>query len=68
MIKHAELTLYDENFDSIELELSPIQLKTIVQILGINFQNENSYNCHTDETLMRLFEDKGNPLKLKPID
>lgn len=66
MIKNAELTLYDENFDSIELQLSPMQLKTIIQILGINFADEHSYNCHSDNTLKRLFEYDGNPLKLIP--
>ena len=65
MIKSAEITLYTDNFDTVELQLSPMQLKTIIQILGINFQNQNSYNCHSDETLKRLFEYNGNPLNLR---
>lgn len=66
MIKGADLTLYTKEFDTIELHLSPLQLKAIIQILGISFQNENSYSCYSDESIRKLFEYNGNPLNLIP--
>ena len=68
MIQSADLTLYDENDDSIEIPLSPMQLEMICRILGIkNTDSPNTIRCYSDATLRKMLNMKGNPLTLKPV-
>ena len=66
MIEYAEITLYDENGDSIGFNLSPAQLKIVCQILGIRQGKTNeTITCYSDKMLEQFFDLKGNPLNLK---
>lgn len=65
----ADLTLY-YNGQQINMSLTPMQLKTIVKILGISFMpSEDSYDYeyleYGDKTLEQLWQMKGNPLRLE---
>lgn len=53
-IEAANLVLYNEDWDNLELELSPTQLEVILKILNIKFNNDGTYNCRPDEYLEKL--------------
>lgn len=53
-IEAANISIYDENWDSIELELSPVQLEVILKVLNIKFNNDGTYNCRPDEYLEKI--------------
>ena len=68
LIKEAEITLYDENDDAIGFTLSPMQLQAIFKVLGIKPGTEpGTITCFSDGTIQKLFEMKGNPLKLEEV-
>ena len=68
MIQNADIVLYDENYDTIEISLSPTQLEIVFKILGIKTTGEQgTISCYSDATLKKLMKTKGNPLALKPI-
>jgi hypothetical protein len=64
----ADLTLYYQG-QQVNKSLTPLQLKTIVKILGISFvpsqPNTYEYLEFGDKTLEQLWQMKGNPLKLE---
>ena len=64
MIKDVELTLYNENNDAVAIPLTPMQVKTISKILFMEL-TETGVIAASDETLAKLWNMKGNPLKLK---
>lgn len=66
MIKDAEIMLYDENDDTIGFNLSPMQLKAVFKVLGIKPGNEpGTITCFSDAVIQKLFDMRGNPLKLE---
>lgn len=68
MITNVELTVQNENGDTISVPLSPLQVKTIFKILLISPNDENSLNMASDETLKNIWNMKGNPLRLQEGD
>lgn len=50
----ANLTIYFDHTESIELELSKIQFKAICKALGITEINFNSYKCWSDDTVKKI--------------
>jgi len=53
-IQAANLTLYNQEFDDIELELSPTQLEVVFNVLNIKFNNNGTYSCRPDEYLKKI--------------
>lgn len=51
MIEGAELNVYFENGENATLDLTPLQLKTILVALGLSFTSETSYRCISDQAL-----------------
>lgn len=68
MITNVELTVQNENGDTISIPLSPLQVKTIFKVLLISPNDENSLNMASDNTLKNLWTMKGNPLRLQEDD
>ena len=62
----AELCYY-VNGESEAISLSDTQFAVIVKILGLEIQPDGTVNCFSDETLKRLAEMTGNPLKLQKM-
>ena len=44
-IEAANLVIYNEEWDNLELELSPIQLEVIFNVLNIKFNLSIDKNC-----------------------
>ena len=65
-ISSAELTIGTMERDFF-IELSPLQLAIVCKLLGVHFLDEDTIACYSDETLQKLSEMKGNPLRLKEI-
>ena len=53
-IEAANLVLYNEDGDNLELDLSPAQLEVVLKILNIKFNNDGTYNCRPDEYLEKI--------------
>ena len=53
-IEAANLVLYNEDWDNLELDLSPAQLEVVLKILNIKFNNDGTYNCRPDEYLEKI--------------
>lgn len=53
-IEAANLVLYNEDWDNLELDLSTAQLEVVLKILNIKFNNDGTYNCRTDEYLKKI--------------
>ena len=68
MITDIELTVYNDQGDTVNIPLSPLQVKTIFKVLMITPNDENSLNMASDKTLNELWEMKGNPLRLMEDD
>lgn len=62
----ADLTLYYKG-QQFDIGLSPLQLQTVIKVLGLSFIPPQDVLSFSDETLKKLWEMKGNPLKLKEI-
>lgn len=62
----AELYYY-YNGEGYRIDLSDTQFAIVAKILGlaINPDDDGSVNCYSDDTLKRLAQMEGNPLKLK---
>ena len=67
MIQDANIVLYNENYDTIEIPLSPMQLEIVCKILGIKSADPGMISCYSDTTLKKMMQMKGNPLALKSI-
>ncbi len=66
MIKDAEITLYDENDDTVTFSLSAMQLRAVFKVLGIKpGSTPGTITCFSDTVIQKLFDMKGNPLKLE---
>ena len=50
----ANLVRYNEDWDNLELDLSPAQLEVVLKILNIKFNNDGTYNCRPDEYLEKI--------------
>ena len=53
-IEAANLVLYNEDWDNLELDLSTAQLEVVLKILNIKFNNDGTYNCRPDEYLEKI--------------
>lgn len=60
----SELCYYI-NGESYSIPLSVVQFTMITKLLGLKVCEDGAYECFSDETLKRLAQMKGNPLKLK---
>lgn len=58
----ATLTL-NINGNEYNIDLSNIQFATVVKILGLRVEGQG-ISCYSDETLMRMKDFAGNPLRL----
>ena len=67
MIQDANIVLYNENYDTIEIPLSPMQLEIVCKILGIKSADPGMISCYSDTTLKKMMQMKGNPLAVKSI-
>lgn len=65
MIQDANIVLYNENYDTIEIPLSPMQLEIVCKILGIKSAEPGAISCYSDTTLKKMMKMNGNPLALK---
>lgn len=65
MITDIELTVHNENGDTVSIPLSPLQVKTVFKVLMITANDEKSLNMASDKTLKDLWNMKGNPLRLQ---
>lgn len=63
----AEVTIYTTDGYQFTMDLSAIQTMAVMKLLGVKFQNNNSYSCYSDKTVKELFEFKGNPLRVKEV-
>lgn len=65
----ADLTIYFGDEEQINLSLSPIQLKTIIKVLGLKItplmKGGYQINQFSDTGLKQLWEIETNPFKLK---
>lgn len=68
MIESAELNIYLQNGQMTTIDLSPLQLKTIVVALGLSFPDENSVACFSDKALPGIIEHLQKRIKVKPQD
>lgn len=68
MIDYAEINLYDENDNQIGFELSATQFVAVCKLLGIQYNGKNEITCYSDETIQRLCEMKGNPLRMELVE
>lgn len=59
----AEICYY-YNGESHSIDLSDTQFAIVAKILGLKITS-NGVNCFSDETLKKITEMKGNPLKLE---
>lgn len=66
MIESAELTIYLQDGQMTSLELSPMQLKTIILALGLSFQDETSYQCFSDKGLSTIIDLLQTRIKIAP--
>lgn len=66
MIESAELTIYLQDGQMTSLELSPMQLKTIILALGLSFQGETSYRCFSDKSLQEIINLLQQKIKIIP--
>lgn len=66
MVESAELNIYFKNGEMTTVDLSPLQLKTIVVALGLSFPDENSVNCFSDKSLANIVEYLQKHIKIKP--
>ena len=64
MIKAVELSLYDENDDTISFELSPKQLEAVIKILGLSVSNGNLY-CYSDTGIQTIMDKTINRLHVE---
>lgn len=53
MIESAELTVYDENGDSLSIDLSPVQLTAVCKILGLSMEN-GELMCFSNESIIKI--------------
>lgn len=58
------LSFYYDNDESETFKLSPMQLATVIKILGFKNKQNDTYTCYSDDTLERFFSMEGNPLRL----
>lgn len=65
LIDEVELTIYYENGDVENIPLSTMQTAIVIKILGLTKQKNGNVACFSDESLEKMVEMKGNPLKLK---
>lgn len=65
MITDIELTVHNDNGDTVSIPLSPLQVKTVFKVLMITANDEKSLNMASDKTLKDLWKMKGNPLRLQ---
>ena len=66
-ISYAEMMIYNDRGESIGFELSPMQLWTVCQILGLKDEDGDEIACYSDETLQRFMGMEKNPLNIKII-
>lgn len=66
MVESAELTIYFQNGQMTTLDLSPLQLKTIILALGLSFPDENSYRCISDKALPEIINFLQQKIKIVP--
>lgn len=66
MIESAELTIYLQDGQMTSLELSPMQLKTLILALGLSFQGETSYRCFSDKGLQEVIKLLQQKIKIAP--
>ena len=66
MIEGAELSIYLQNGKMTTLDLSPMQLKTIVLALGLSFPDEDSYRCFSDKGLSEIINLLQKKIKIAP--
>ena len=64
--KYAELTIYTASSGRQTVRLSMMQVDLIKRVLGMEAASYGSCVCYSDETLKKLLEYKGNPLRLVP--
>lgn len=63
----AELIAY-VNGRTLSVSLSDMQFDVIAKLLGLKYFPDGHVLCYSDETLERLENAKGNPLRFKEID
>ena len=65
MIESAELNIYFKNGEMTTIDLSPMQLKTIVVALGLSFPDEASVACFSDKSLNDIVDYLQKRIKIK---
>lgn len=65
MIESVDLSIWFDDGNQTEIELSPMQTLVVLKILGIKAASETHITCYSDKTLEQFLELKTNPLRLK---
>ena len=63
----AELTIYTEEGEELNIPLNYVQICIIIKALGITNISSTNYSCFGDKALNEILEGKTNPFTLVPI-
>ena len=63
MLEGAEIIVYDEQGNAIEIPLSPTQLEAVCKILGLSIEN-GDVKCFSDEGLKKIMAKTIDKLQL----
>lgn len=57
MINYAEITIYNENDDTVSFELSPTQLQAVCKILGLRpGEQPGTITCFSDASVQGMID------------
>lgn len=68
MIESVDLSIWFDDGNQTEIELSPMQTLMVLKILGIQPAGETYIKCYSDQTLQKFLDMPTNPLRLKEKD
>lgn len=67
-LEGAELNIYMLEGQTFTVDLSITQLSIVCKILGLNFPDNQTINYFSDDSLKKIAQMQGNPLRLKEME
>lgn len=67
MIESVNLSIWFDDGNQNEIELSPMQVLVVLKLLGIQPAENGCISCYSDKTLKQFTEMQGNPLRLVEV-
>lgn len=64
MIESAELGINMMDGNNVNMSLSPVQLDAVARILGLEFKNDGTVSCFSDDSLKLILEKTLNRIVL----